>query len=210
MNSAPTNLRELFAVAAGAAMKRRKLSKGLAARGFVPLGRGAWLGLKSYEVASGLIITGSPLEAYLSTFVLPTFDRHNFVTWALGRKVVDCSLDVDAQAECEAASDRYLADLGHVRGAGELVKYLDDRNVSGWYPVWVKYLAAAKAADFSAANKMSKEGLRERIHSSKLEQFDEIDTVMMSCDVGGVHDVLSRWTTRSEKILGSEVGFFVR
>jgi hypothetical protein len=86
--------------ALGAAKKRRQINAFFKKQGFISLGKGAWLGSRNRDVVSGFLIDGSPLDTYIETFILPAFDKHEFITWALGNRVVHCSPDTDTQEEC--------------------------------------------------------------------------------------------------------------
>jgi hypothetical protein len=91
--------------AVSAAKKRRQISKCLKANGFELLGKGQWLGHRSRDIVSRVVTGGPVLDTYISTFVLPAFDKHEFVTWALGERIIHCSNDASTDVECGRAID---------------------------------------------------------------------------------------------------------
>jgi hypothetical protein len=82
-----------------AAKKRRQINAFFKKQGFISLGKGAWLGFRNKDVVSGCLFNGSPLNTYIETFLLPAFDRQEFLNLALGNRVVHCSPDTDTQEE---------------------------------------------------------------------------------------------------------------
>jgi hypothetical protein len=168
----------------------------------MPLGKGRWLGFRNRDVVSGFLMEGSPLDTYISTFILPAFDRHEFVSWSLGDRVVHCSLNRDTQEECRQAVDCYVADVSKVRSSTDLATYLNARQIQGHYPIWVRYICHLRLLDCDSAIQYLTDGRRDHLHAVLMERFEEIDRFVSMRDKDGVVRVLESWSAFSERIFG--------
>jgi hypothetical protein len=202
MNDLSKALRILARDSLGASRKRRQISAFLKKQGFISLGKGTWLGFRNRDVVSGIIIDGPPLDTYIETFILPAFDRREFVSWSLGDRVVHCSLDKDTQEECEQAFNSYIADMSAVRSATDLLRYLDIRQVTGHYPIWCRYICYLRLLELDTAIQYLDDSRRNQLHDSLMEQFEEISRFATVGDTDGVVRVLESWRAFSEKIFG--------
>ena len=202
MTDLSENLRLLARDALGASKKRRQISAFLKKRGFISLGKGGWLGFRNRDVVSGLLIEGSPLDTYISTFILPAFDKREFITWALGDRVVHCSLNKDTQEECEQAVESYVADISKVRSSTDLIAYLDARQIKGHYPIWVRYICHLSLLDFDSAIQYLNDSRRDQLHHSLMETLEEVERFVTMRDTDGVVRVLESWRAISERIFG--------
>jgi hypothetical protein len=202
MNNLSKGLHILAHDALGASKKRRQISAFFKKQGFLSLGRDAWLGFRNRDLVSGILVEGSPLDTYVSTFILPAFDRHEFITWALGGRVVHCSPDRDTQEECEQAVDSYVADISKVRSSIGLMTYLDARQVKGHYPIWTRYICYLRLLDFDAATQYLNDSRRDQLHPILIEQLEEVNRFVAMRDIDCVVKVLESWSAFSEKIFG--------
>lgn len=202
MNDLSKGLRILARDALGAAKKRKQISACLSKKGFISLGKGTWLGFRNRDVVSGVCIEGSPLDTYISTFILPAFDRHEFVNLSLGYRVVHCSLDRDFREECEQAVNSYVGDISAVRSATDLIRNLDVRRVAGHYPIWVRYICYLRLSDLSTAIRYVDDSRRDQLHDSLMGRLEEISRFATARDTDGVSKVLESWRSFSEEIFG--------
>lgn len=202
MTGLEENLRVVIRDVAGSAKKRRQISSFLKKKGFIPLGKGGWLGFRNDEIVSGFVVEGSPMDTYISTFILPSYDKHTFITWGLGDRVVRCSLDADTNVECEKAIDDYAADIFQVRSSLSILNYLDSHDVMGHYPIWVRYISYLKNKDFICAENFLDEEKRGQLHITQIEKLEEIKGVVALRDEAGVGEILREWSVCSERIFG--------
>ncbi len=202
MNELRKTLQILAHDSLGAAKKRRQISACFRKQGFINLGKGTWLGFRNKDVVSGLSIDGPPWDTYISTFILPAFDRLEFVSLSLGGRVVHCSLDRDTREECEQAVNSYIANLSNERSATDLIRYLDVRQVTGHYPIWVRYICYLSLLDFDTAIQYLDDSRRGQLHHSLMERLEEISRFATARDTDGVVRVLESWSKFSEKIFG--------
>ena len=188
--------------ALGVARERRQINAFFKKQGFISLGKGAWLGFRNKDVVSGCLVDGPPLDAYIETFLLPAFDRHEFITWALGNRVVNCSPDMDTQEACRLALNVYRTEMSNLRSSTDLVTYVDSHQKEGWYPIWVRYICYLRRLELGTANQYLTESMLNLFPRVKIEQFEEIDRFVSMHDADGVLRVLERWSAFSEKIFG--------
>src|SRR4051795_6041158 len=118
MGNLGKGLRTLARDAVSASKKRRQISSYLKKCGLMSLGKGGWLAHRNKDVVSGFVIEGSPLDTYISTFILPAFDKHEFINWSLGDRVVHCSTHADTHTECKQAIDDYVTGVGNIKSIG--------------------------------------------------------------------------------------------
>jgi hypothetical protein len=182
--------------------KRRQISSCLKKNGLISLGKGGWLGHRSKDIVSGFIIDAPPLDTYISTFILPAFDRHGFVNLSLGNRIVHCSSDKNTQDECKQAIDYYIANISDINSSAELVSYIDERNVQGHYPIWVIYISYLRVFDFDSAITYLDDGKRARLHRVQLDQLGSISRFVAAHDRDGISRVFENWSTFSERIFG--------
>jgi hypothetical protein len=202
VNDLSKSLRLVAHDALSAAKKRRQISACFKKQGFIALGKGGWLGFRNQDIVSGFVVEGSPLDTYISTFVLPAFDRRDFITWGLGGRVVPCDLQRDTHEECKQAVDSYTASISIVRSATDLINYLGAQQPKGHYPIWVTYLCYLRLLDLDTATQYLDDGRRNLLHSVRIQQFEEINRFAVAHDKKGVVSVLASWSAFSERIFG--------
>lgn len=185
-----------------AAVKRRKISGCLRKRGFVSLGKGAWLGHRGDDVVSGLLLEGSPSDTYISSFILPIFDELKFVSWSLGRRIVHCSANGNTEDECQRAVCEYLREIAPVNSSNKLIEYLDVQCISGFYPIWVRYICYAKEGFLQEAREYLSESKQIELHQSTRKKFGEIAPAVDSDDRNEIAQVFERWKRTSRAIFG--------
>jgi len=202
MNKISKALRLLARNSLGASKKRRQISAFLKKKGFISLRKGVWLGFRNRDIVSGIVINGPPFDTYIETFILPAFDRLESVRLSLGDRIVHCSLDRDTQEECEQAFNSYVADISAVRSANDLIEYVDTHQVTGDYPIWVRYICYLRQLDFDTAIQYLDDRRRNQLHDSLMGQLEEISRFATVRDTDGVARVLESWRASSEKIFG--------
>lgn len=196
------NVQRLAQDAVGSAKKRRQIARCMKKSGLQSLGRGGWLAFRGADVVSGFLMEGSPLDTYITTFLLPSFDRRTFVSWSLGQRIVHCSLDGNTEVECEKAFSFYRENLSTVRNSGDLIRYMDDREIKGNYPIWVHYLCLLRRQNFDEAEKWLDADKLTKMHRVELEKFAEINHYVRAGDAQGVAETLKGWEKVSERIFG--------
>lgn len=194
--------------AIGGVKKRRQISNFLKKRNFLSLGKGGWLGFRNDDVISGLLIEGSPLDTYISSFILPSFDRHNFINWSLGDRIVNCQSNNETRDECELAVDFYTSNVLKIRSSIELIEYLDLRQAYDHYSIWVRYICYLRDGRLNLAATYLNDDLISHMHPVQLKKFEEIRSYVAANDRAGVSQVLESWRAFSDAIFGPTYEIF--
>ncbi len=202
MSGVVNGLKTLTDEAVGSAVKRRQIASFLKKRGFVHLGKGRWLGHRGKDTVSGLMIEGSPLDTYITGFMLPAFDKRDFITWSLGERIVNCSLGDDAKMECETAVDYYAKNYANIKSPDDLMEYIRTREIKGPYSIWAIYILYLRLGDFEAAVNYLDDDKCAQMGAGKSEQFNEISPFATARDKDGVFRVFEEWSAFSERIYG--------
>lgn len=203
MDMSRITLRYIAVEAAKGILKRRQIARILKRRGFRHVGRGSWLGYCGRHIVSGLAINGPPLDVFLSSFTLPTFDAHNFIALSLGDyRLVDFANGKDVPGQCEAAIERYRATLWPIRSPGDLIHYIERSGNPGFYAIWATYLCHLRNGDLDRANATIGEDELEMFPETAIEKYREIAVPAFNGDREGVNKVFRRWETMSEQLFG--------
>jgi hypothetical protein len=112
-----------------------------------------YIGTCNREVIAGYALDAPPGGLYISRFVLPAYDRIDFLHLSLGKRIAqfprseaNSSLpDLDLQLKSDW--DGFLK----TRDCQSLVAYLDQEHVEGDYCQWTRYLTYVKTGDFESA-----------------------------------------------------------
>lgn len=113
-----------------------------------------YIGTCNRDVISGYSLDAPPGGIYISRFILPTYDKIEFLHMGLGRRVAL----FPRNAAASGSTDLSLLlgrDWQHFSGARDcqsLVTYLDRERVEGDYCQWVKYLSHVRVGDLESAN----------------------------------------------------------
>lgn len=185
-----------------AASRRKSIGKNLREAGFASLGKGRWLGLRSSDIVSGLIIEGGASDVYISSFILPVFDKLSFIGWSLGERLVRGSAEISARDQSLLAIERYKQGVLGLRSAPDLMCYIEENNIVGFYSVWTKYLCYLRVESLQEARKYLEKQDRSALHSSVLDRLNEIESYVNAGDATGVARILSSWEESSKKVVG--------
>jgi hypothetical protein len=204
MSNLPGKIIELSAGVANAAIRQRVIARLLKKRGFCSIGRGAFLGLRGQDIVSGLLVDKYPSDVYISSFILPVFDKLDFISWGLGRRIIHSSINVNAEIECSDAVKSYLSDIFPVKSAEDLVKYLEVSKKDGFYPIWVRYISSLRLGNLEGAKKYLNDEKKSELHPSVLQRLAQIEPFVISGDRAGVSNVLNEWENFSRLLFGQE------
>lgn len=158
---------------------------------------GFLVALHTADVVSGLAIDAAPSSLYLWTFILPTYDDHSFLHMSLGKRVANCDLGEGCLAE---AYDAYKREIGEVRSAEDMIRYIDGEGIGGAYARWVKYISTVRAnlAEPSAF-------MLEDFSSSSVairQRAERINVPLSSGDMAGARRLLDEWSRGTDTLLG--------
>jgi hypothetical protein len=115
-----------------------------------------YIGTCNRDVLSGYALDAPPGGVYISRFILPAYDRIDFLHMALGKRIAQFSGN-------EAASDSTGLHLllkndwrlfSDARDCQSLLAYLDREQVEGDYYQWTRYLTYVRVRDIESASRM--------------------------------------------------------
>jgi hypothetical protein len=140
----------------------------------------------------------------VSSFILPVFDEHTFISWTLGRRIVHCSPEIGVDYEVMKATNDYLDHLLSIQSASELVEYIDSSGNIGFYAIWARYLCLLRAGRLRQAREYLDVSRLSELHATVLKRFSEVKLSVEQGDVAAVHHVLKQWEETSRRIFGHE------
>jgi hypothetical protein len=184
-----------------AASSRSQISKMLKKSGFLSLGKGNWLGFKSDAVISGLKLEGSPSKTYVSSFILPLYDRNPFIHWSLGRRLLEIAPEKSLAQQVEIAIDHYREETLPVEEPTDLLAFLNKHNVDGGYAIWAAFVSLLKLKRLNDAQAFLIEEKKLELHDHQLRQYDEIRQGIEKADLHYIEDKLDEWHQYSHKQL---------
>jgi len=112
-----------------------------------------YVGLCNDDVLSGYCLDTTPRASYVWRFILPSFDRIEYLHLALGERI----LTVECDAELADLGNEVLRDwqrFSVVCNRGLLVDHLAEIGGGGLYGTWVRYLVHIRNQNFSAAGQL--------------------------------------------------------
>jgi len=123
--------------------------------GFRKLGS-FYIGTCNQEVISGYALDAPPGGVYISRFILPAYDRHDFLHMGLGERIAQFSRNRDASDSTDL--DLLLKNdwqyFANARDCRSLMAYLDREQVVGDYCHWTRYLTYARVGDLESAGRL--------------------------------------------------------
>lgn len=166
--------------------------------GFRQLGS-FYIGMCNQEVISGYALDAPPGGVYISRFILPTYDRIDFLHMSLGGRIAQLSRN-------RAASDSNNLDLllkndwqefSNVRDCRSLMAYLDREQIVGDYCQWTRYLTYVRVDDIESAHRLE-------LHWQSSPEHPRLQLVTQNMKVvldvkersgwTGVQELLTRWS----------------
>jgi hypothetical protein len=123
--------------------------------GFRKLGS-FYIGTCNQEVISGYALDAPPGGVYISRFVLPAYDRIDFLHLSLGERIAQFPRSCDASdfTNLERLLNNDWQEFSNARDCQSLMAYLDREGIVGDYCQWVRYLTHARVGDFESAGRL--------------------------------------------------------
>src|SRR5688500_603721 len=140
-------------------MNKRAVAKVLSAlpgfRVFGPF----YIGVCNKEVISGYALDAPPGEICIWRFILPAYDRTEFLHMSLGSRVAQFALDENAPATADLGLqlENDWREFSTTRDCRHLLAYLDRERIEGDYCRWTRYLTHVKLGDVESAHRLELE-----------------------------------------------------
>jgi len=145
-----------FATGHKAVMYKKAVAKALSSLpGFRKLGS-FYIGTCNQEVISGYALDAPPGGVYISRFILPAYDRHDFLHMGLGGRIAQFPQSTAASdlTDLDLLLKNDWQDFSNARDCRSLVAYLDRERVVGDYCQWTRYLTYARVGDLESADRL--------------------------------------------------------
>jgi len=123
--------------------------------GFRKLGS-FYIGTCNQEVISGYALDAPPGGVYVSSFILPAYDKIDFLHMSLGERIAQYPGNGPASdsADLDFLLKNDWQDFSSARDCRSLMAYLDRERVVGDYCQWVKYLTYVRMGDLEFADRL--------------------------------------------------------
>ncbi|WP_296280515.1 hypothetical protein [Pseudoxanthomonas sp.] len=158
------------------------------------------IGFRNDDVVSGIAIDKTPTSTYFWTFVLPVYDENTFLHMSLGERI---SVGEEGATNLSQAYEVYLQKLAHVKSPCDLVKYIDQRGLSGDYAGWVKYISLIRLGDFSMAKHALGALIGLPISKVLRERIGRMNSALLVGGEAGAQQLLDEWSVVTGRLLGS-------
>lgn len=159
-----------------------------------------YIGTCNRDVVAGYALDAPPGGVDVLRFVLPSFDKIEFLHLALARSVG--SSPIHAQRSPAEFAELVASDwreFSGMRDCQSLLAYLDEQQLTGHYAQWTRFLSFAKIGDFSSA-----EMLEAQLRSSVSQLSQAVSrNLSMVLDAKqragwmGVQSLLADWSENS-------------
>jgi hypothetical protein len=115
-----------------------------------------YIGVCNREVISGYVLDAPPGEISIWRFIVPAYDKLEFLHMSLGSRVVQFALDENAPVTTELGLQlkNDWQSFSSTQDCRTLLTYLDQERVEGDYCRWTRYLTHVKIGDFDSANRL--------------------------------------------------------
>jgi hypothetical protein len=158
-----------------------------------------YIGTCTPEVISGYALDAPPGSLCVWRFVLPAYDRIQFLHLSLARRVAEYFADQEVTAPPGASLESVLrddwAEASRIRDAASLSTYLQQEQYAGAYPRWALYLTHVWNGDIQAAEQLESEGFP----TLQLITENAAALIQAKRDLGwpGARELLTRWSAET-------------
>lgn len=168
--------------------------------GFRKLGS-FYIGTCNREVVSGYVLDAPPGGIYVWRFVVPAYDRIDFLHMGLGKRIAQLppngaapdSTDLGLQLKNDWQS------FTNVRDCQSLVAYLDGEQVQGDYCQWTRYLTYVRVGDLESAGRLELQW--QSSGSPRVQLVAQNMRVVLEAKErsgwNGVQELLTEWSERT-------------
>lgn len=168
--------------------------------GFRKLG-GFYFGTCNAEVISGYALDAPPRGLYIWRFILPAYDRIDFLHMALGKRIAQFPR---TEADLSSTDIRLLLktdweNFSNARDCQSLLAYLDREQLRGDYSQWAIYLTYIRSGDLEAADRMECQWRSSGFPKLQVvtQNMKAVLEVKGRSGWNGVEELLSEWSKRT-------------
>lgn len=161
-----------------------------------------YIGTCNRDVISGYVLDAPPGGIYIARFILPAYDRIDFLHMGLGKRIAQFPRNEATSASADLGlllrSDWQL--FSSARDCESLVTYLNGERVEGDYCQWAEYLTYVRVGDLESANRVERQW-------QSSQGFPRVQLVAQNMKVvlevkersgwSGVQELLAEWSERT-------------
>ena len=185
-------------------MNKQAIAKVLSSLpGFRKLGS-FYIGACNQEVISGYALDSPPGGVYVWRFILPAYDRIDFLHMSLGERIAQFPQNRAASdsTDLDLLLKNDWQDFSNARDCRSLMAYLDRERVVGDYCQWTRYLTYAKVGDLESADRLELQwqsalgSLRLQLVAQNMKAVLEVKG---RSGWSGVQELLTEWSEHTVK-----------
>lgn len=123
--------------------------------GFRNIG-GYYIGTCNADVVSGYALDAPPGGIYIWRFIVPAYDRIDFLHMGLGTRIAQLSrgeIDFPSNDLGVLLKDDWQS-FSNVRDCQSLLAYMEQEHCDGGYCQWVRYITYIRTGDLESASRM--------------------------------------------------------
>ncbi len=180
-------------------MNERAVAKVLSSLpGFRKLGS-FYIGTCNQEVISGYALDAPPGGVYISRFILPAYDRIDFLHLSLGERIAQFPRNKAASDSTDLGLllKKDWQDFSNARDCRSLMAYLDREQIVGDYCQWTRYLTYTRVGDLESASRLELQW-QSSSGSPRLQlvaqNMKAVLEVKGRSGWPGVHELLTKWS----------------
>jgi hypothetical protein len=181
------------------------LNRSLTVPGFRKIGS-YYIGRCNSDIISGYCLEVTINVAYVWRFILPAYDKLESLHLALGDRFSRVQLKSADPEPRQAVTREMLSDwesLSRMMDRRALLADIDERGVSGIYPIWVRFLTQIRDRNYIDAESTLR-GLDEARQFSKLpviaENYKRLTEVRRLAGWEGCSEMLTRWSKETNDL----------
>lgn len=168
------------------------------ARGFGFCVRGNFITVvNTDDVVSGFAIDASPTHIYMWTFILPAFDKLDFLHMSLGDRILDFN---EESVNFETLLSQH-PELFSIQDADQLLLYLDRRNPPGDYATWTRLLCLVRLGRFEEVNEILPLAKEAAVSNDMKLRYEELVFTFKVKGGSAAQDLLKNWSLTTKKLV---------
>jgi hypothetical protein len=154
---------------------------------------GFHIGLCNPQVISGYAVDAPPGGIYVWRFILPVYDRVEFLHMSLGKRIArfSGSQTNSSLTDLELLLANDWQGFSSVRDCQSLLSYLDRERVEGEYGEWTRYLTYVRVGDLNSATRLQ---LQWQSSSAPPPNLQMVQEAKARSGWNGVQELLTEWS----------------
>jgi hypothetical protein len=161
----------------------------------------------SDDVLSGYALDVPPSSFYLSSFVLPAYDKHDFLHLSLGERIISASREGATEDDVIAAIENDWRKFSKIRDPSSLLGWMEIEHHREPYERWATLLTLCRLGRLNDAAELINELTEDWLPFSNAveHRYVQIKRLVETQDGRGIGLLLDEWSslTQSTYCVGS-------